>query len=55
MDQLRNESKDFDDLADAVIPLWRVSLLNRMLFWWKNKIIFVMFSYRYLNTKQLEL
>lgn len=29
-DQLRNELKDFDDLADAVTPLWRVSLLIRI-------------------------
>jgi hypothetical protein len=30
IDQLRNELKDFDDLADAVTPLWRVSLLIRI-------------------------
>ena len=29
IDQLRNELKDFDDLADAVTPLWRVSLLHQ--------------------------
>ena len=31
IDQLPNESKDFDDLADAVTPLWRVSLLIRIM------------------------
>ena len=29
--QFRHEMKDFDELADAVTPLWRVSLSNNLI------------------------